>query len=98
MAQIENKQFLGSNFYFLNLFFLIFSVFNYSQEVKQIEIVYAGSFDRNEKVYPEGNILNEDQNKKVHLRHEEMNIFSKKSIFFQKQNSVIAIGKVFINQ
>ena len=98
MAQIENKQYLGSNFYTLSLFYLIFSVFNYSQEVKQIEIVYAGSFDRNEKVYPEGNILNEDQIKKVHLRHEEMNIFSKRSIFFQKQNSVIAIGEVFINQ
>ena len=57
MAQIENKQYLGSNFYTLSLLFLIFSVFNYSQEVKQIEIVYAGSFDRNEKIYPEGNIL-----------------------------------------
>jgi len=98
LAQIENKQYLGSNFYTLSLFFLIFSVFNYSQEVKQIEIVYAGSFDRNEKIYPEGNILNEDQIKKVHLRHEEMNIFSKRSIFFQKQNSVIAIGEVYINQ
>ena len=89
MAQIEYKQYLGSNFYTLSLLFLIFSVFNYSQEVKQIEIVYAGSFDRNEKIYPQGNILNEDQIKKVHLRHEEMNIFSKRSIFFLWKSSFL---------
>ena len=35
------------------------------------------------KIYPESNILNEDQIKKVHLRHEEMNI-NKRSIFSNK--------------
>ena len=82
MDQIENKQFLGNKFYFLKLFFLILSLLNYSQEVKQIEIIYAGSFDRNENSYPEGNILKKDQNRRVQLKHENMNIFSNKSIFF----------------
>ena len=98
MAQIENKQFLGNKFYFLKLFFLIISLLNYSQEIKQIEIIYAGSFDRDENIYPDGNILKKDIDRKVHLKHEDMNIFSNKSIFFQKNNSVISVGDVFINQ
>ena len=85
MDQTENKQSFDKKFILINIIFLIFFSINYSQEIKQIEIISAGSFDRNEKIYPEGNILNEDQIKKVHLRHEEMNIFSKRSIFFQKQ-------------
>ncbi len=83
MAQIENKQFLGNKFYFLKLFFLIISLLNYSQEIKQIEIIYAGSFDRDENIYPDGNILEKDKNRKVHLKHEDMNIFSNKSIFLK---------------
>ena len=71
---------------------------NYSQEIKQIEIIYAGSFDRDENIYPDGNILKKDINRKVHLKHEDMNIFSNKSIFFKKNNSVISVGDVFINQ
>ena len=71
---------------------------NYSQEIKQIEIIYAGSFDRDENIYPDGNILEKDKNRKVHLKHEDMNIFSNKSIFFKKNNSVISVGDVFINQ
>ena len=71
---------------------------NYSQEIKQIEIIYAGSFDRDENIYPDGNILKKDKDRKVHLKHEDMNIFSNKSIFFQKNNSVISVGDVFINQ
>ena len=98
LAQIENKQFLGNKFYFLKLFFLIISLLNYSQEIKQIEIIYAGSFDRDENIYPDGNILKKDINRKVHLKHEDMNIFSNKSIFFKKNNSVISVGDVFINQ
>lgn len=98
LDQIENKQFLGNKFYFLKLFFLILSLLNYSQEVKQIEIIYAGSFDRNENSYPDGNILKKDRNRRVHLKHENMNIFSNKSIFFQTKNSVISTGDVFINQ
>ena len=98
LAQIENKQFLGNKFYFLKLFFLIISLLNYSQEIKQIEIIYAGSFDRDENIYPDGNILEKDINRKVHLKHEDMNIFSNKSIFFKKNNSVISVGDVFINQ
>ena len=53
---------------------------NYSQEIKQIEIIYAGSFDRDENIYPDGNILKKDKDRKVNLKHEDMNIFSNKSI------------------
>ena len=68
-----------------------------SQE-KNIVIKSAGSFDRNQSLYPDGNILNESANKKVHLRHDNMDIFSKKSIFFQKRNSFIATGNVHVKQ
>ena len=97
MDLIENKQYLFKEkiiFFFLSIFFS-FNI--YSQE-KNIEIKSAESFDRNEIEYPDGNILKGNSNKKVHLTHDDMDIFSKKAIFFQKQNSFIATGQVHVKQ
>ena len=97
MDQTENKQYLlkGKFIYLVTLFF--FTVCSFSQE-KNVVIKSAGSFDRNQLAYPDGNILTENGTKKVHLTHDNMDIFSKKSIFFQKRNSFIATGSVHVKQ
>ena len=97
MDLIENKQYSFKSILNSILILIFFSINLQSQE-KNIEIKSAGSFDRNESLFPDGNILGESQTKKVHLRHDEMDIFSKKSIFFQKRNSFIATGKVHVKQ
>ena len=50
------------------------------------------------KHYPDGNILKKDKDVNVHLRHEDLDIYSNTSIFFQKENSVISYGKVKLIQ
>ena len=98
MDQTESKQSFDKKFILINIIFLIFFSINYSQEIKQIEIISAGSFDRNEALYPDGNILKKDKDVNVHLRHEDLDIYSNTSIFFQKENSVISYGKVKLIQ
>ena len=97
MDLIENKPYLYRNIIRVVLFFTFFSVYSQSNE-KRIEIVSAGYFDRDESVYPDGNILSENSNKRVQLRHDDMDVFSQKSIFFQNQNSFIATGNVHVIQ
>ena len=97
MDLIENKQYSYRVILTYILLSIIFSISLQSQE-KNIEIKSAGSFDRNESLFSDGNILSGSETKKVHLRHDEMDIFSKKSIFFQKRNSFIATGSVHVMQ
>ncbi len=97
MDLIESKQYSYKSILVYILLSIFFSINLQSQE-KNIEIKSAGSFDRNQSLFPDGNILSESQTKKVHLRHDEMDIFSKKSIFFQKRNSFIATGDVHVTQ
>ena len=87
MDLIESKQYSYKSILVYILLSIFFSINLQSQE-KKIEIKSAGSFDRDQSLFPDGNILSESQTKKVHLRHDEMDIFSKKSIFFQKSNSL----------
>ena len=42
-------------------------------------------------------MLNESANKKVHLTHDNMDIF-RKNHFFQKRNSFIATGNIHVKQ
>ena len=98
MDQTENKQSFDKKFLLINIIFLIFFNINHSQEIKQIEIISAGSFDRDEVLYPDANILKKDKDVSVHLRHEDLDIYSNTSIFFQKENSVISYGKVKLIQ
>ena len=67
MDQTENKQSFYKKFILINIIFLIFFSINYSQEIKQIEIISAGSFDRNEALYPDGNILKKDNIKESNI-------------------------------
>ena len=57
------------------IFLLLFNTI-LSQEKKIIQIIEAGSFDRNEKVLPGANILKKDKNTRVHLLHDGMDIWS----------------------
>ena len=66
-----------------------------SQE--KILLLRAGSFDRNQSLYPDGNILNESANKKVHLTHDNMDIFSKNH-FFQKRTHLLLLGMFMLNK
>tara|TARA_B100001057_G_scaffold323012_1_gene323268 strand:+ start:695 stop:2299 length:1605 start_codon:yes stop_codon:yes gene_type:complete len=94
---IENKPYLYRNIIRVVLFFTFFSIYSQSNE-KRIEIISAGYFDRDESMYPDGNILSKNSNKRVQLRHDDMDVFSQKSIFFQNQNSFIATGNVHVIQ
>ena len=65
---------------------------------KKIEIISANSLDKDELLFPDANILKGSPNKQVHLRHDEMDIFSNNAIFFQRKNKFIATGDVFLKQ
>ena len=79
---------------------LVLFVFNfiYTQEKKIIEIIQAGSFDRNEKTNPGANILKKNDKMRVHLLHDGMNIYSDYALFFKKNNSFKASGNVILEQ
>ena len=79
------------------LIFIFSSQYLFVQE-KKIEIIRANSLDKDELVYPDANILKGSIEKQVHLRHDEMDIFSNNAIFFQKKNKFIAVGDVFLKQ
>ena len=82
----------------ISLLILIFSSQYLFAQEKKIEIISASSLDKDELLYPDANILKGSIEKKVHLRHDEMDIYSKNAIFFQKKNKFIAIGDVLLKQ
>ena len=82
----------------ISLLILIFSSQYLFAQEKKIEIISASSLDKDELLYPDANILKGSIEKKVHLRHDEMDIYSNNAIFFQKKNKFIAIGDVLLKQ
>ena len=85
----------------LKIISLIIFIFSYQYlfaQEKKIEIISASSLDKDELVYPDANILKGSINEQVHLRHDEMDIFSNNAIFFQKKNKFIAVGDVLLKQ
>ena len=86
----------------MRIFFIVTALFlanlNFGQEKKIVEILQAGSFDRNEKINPGANILKKNENIRVHLFHDGMNIFSDYALFFKKTNSFQASGNVVVKQ
>ena len=79
------------------LLLLIFNLI-FCQEKKIIEIIEAGSFDRNEKINPGANILKKNDLIRVHLLHDGMNIYSDLAFFYKKNNSFKASGNVVVLQ
>ena len=82
----------------ISLLILVFSSQYLFAQEKKIEIISASSLDKDELLYPDANILKGSIEKKVHLRHDDMDIYSNNAIFFQKKNKFIAIGDVLLKQ
>ena len=82
----------------VSILFLLFFNLIFTQEKKIIEIIQAGSFARNEKINPGANILKKNDNMRVHLLHDGMNIYSDYALFYKKKNSFNASGNVVVKQ
>ena len=82
----------------ISILFLLFFNLIFTQEKKIIEIIQAGSFDRNEKTDPGANILKKNDKIRVHLLHDGMNIYSDYALFYKKNNSFKASGNVIVKQ
>ena len=82
----------------ISILLLIACNYIFSQEKKIIEIIQAGSFEKNEKSNPGANILKKNDDTRVHLFHDGMNIYSDYALFFKKNNSFKASGNVVVNQ
>ena len=67
------------------IFILLFNVV-ISQERKIIQIIEAGSFDRNENTLPGANILKKDNEIRVHLFMMEW-MYGQITLYFTKNNS-----------
>ena len=75
-----------------------FSQYATAQEPKIIEIRQAGSFEKDEVLYPEANILLKKGDIRVHLFHKGALVVSDKSFFYSKKNFFEAEGKVVFTQ
>ena len=75
-----------------------FSQYATAQEPKIVEIRQAGSFEKDEVLYPEANILLKKGDIRVHLFHKGALVVSDKSFFYSKKNFFEAEGKVVFTQ
>ena len=79
------------------IFIFLFNII-LSQEKKIIQIIEAGSFDKNEIKLPGANILKKNNSIRVHLLHDGMDIWSDYALFYKKSNSFKARGNVVVKQ
>ena len=70
----------------------------YGQETKKIDIRQAASFEVNEKYFPDAKILKSNQNVRVHLHHDGMDIWSDLAYFYETRNFFEAEGNVVVKQ
>ena len=65
---------------------------------KKIEIISSNSLDKDELLFPDANILKGSPNKQVHLRHDEMDIFSNNAIngFMTLKGNKIKCSKIIL--
>ncbi|MDG2397573.1 MAG: OstA-like protein [Flavobacteriaceae bacterium] len=89
---------LKSNITFLFFFIGLFINHSVYGQTKIIKIIQAGSFNKNEKIYPGANILLKRNATRVHLFHEGALIKSDKSYFYSKKNFFNAEGKIVFTQ
>ncbi|MCM4165800.1 MULTISPECIES: OstA-like protein [unclassified Arenibacter] len=66
-------------------------------EVKQINIVYGGTFTKNEKQYPGAAIFSKDD-RQVQFEHEGADLWCDIAIYYQKENRLKAIGNIKLQQ
>ncbi|MBL6649277.1 MAG: OstA-like protein [Flavobacteriaceae bacterium] len=82
----------------ISIFFILLINIVLSQDKKVIQIIEAGSFDRNENKFPGANILKKDNSIRVHLLHDGMDVWSDYALFYKKNNSFKARGNVVVKQ
>lgn len=86
------------------LFFLctiLFAFLGLSQdkpaEGKQINIIYGGSFSKDEAKYPGASIFSKDD-RQVQFEHQGADLWCDIAIFYQKENKLKAIGNIRLQQ
>ena len=76
----------------LSIIFILLLNVLLSQEKKIVQIIEAGSFDKNEITLPGANILKKNNKIRVHLLHDGMDIWSDYALFYKKNNSFKAVN------
>ena len=66
-------------------------------EVKEINIVYGGTFTKNEEQYPGAAIFSKDD-RQVQFEHEGADLWCDIAIYYQKENRLKAIGNIKLQQ
>ena len=86
-------------FYFL--LFIAFSNLGFSQdkpvEDKQINIVYGGTFTKDEVKAPGASIFSKDD-RQVQFQHQGADLWCDYAIFYQKENRLKAVGNIRLQQ
>ena len=80
------------------LFLLLTLAKAFGQETKKIDIREAASFEVNEKHFPDAKILKSNQDIRVYLHHDGMDIWSDIAYFYETQNFFKAKGNVVVKQ
>ncbi|MDC0958820.1 hypothetical protein OAR38_04655 [Flavobacteriaceae bacterium] len=75
------------------IFIFLFNII-LSQEKKIIQIIEAGSFDKNEIKLPGANILKKSNSVRVHLLHDGMDIWSDYALFYKKKVILLKQGEM----
>jgi len=85
--------------YFLLTFAIVTSGFGQVKpaEGKQINIVYGGSFSKDEAQYPGASIFSKDE-RQVQFEHQGADLWCDIAIFYQKENRLKAIGNIRLQQ
>lgn len=84
----------------LSLILICFSTLVIGQteeEQKQINIVYGANFTKDETKYPGASIFSKD-NRQVQFEHQGADLWCDLAIFYQKENKLIAVGNIRLQQ
>lgn len=84
---------------FLGLFFIVFGLTAQDtvEPSRRINIVYGGSFTKDESLKPGASIFSKDQ-RQVQFEHQGADLWCDYALFYQKDNRLEAIGNVRLKQ
>lgn len=68
-----------------------------AQEARKINIVYGGTYIRDEAKYPGASIFIKDD-RQVQIEHQGIDLWCDRAFYYQKENRIIASGNVFFQQ
>jgi hypothetical protein len=77
---------------------LLFCLVGYAQEGKQVDIRQSGSFEVDQVLHPGAKILKKNDQIRVHLHHDGMDIWSDEAFLFEADNFFEAYGNVVVKQ